>query len=94
MKEGVAGCDIVVLMISGAFCKSGTCMFESIMATSLKTASTSSRCWCLTVGGRGPWGDEDRAIGMDGGICEYWRRHAQDICDPERPDLNEGAGCL
>ena len=30
MKEGVAGCDIVVLMISDAFCNSGNCMFEFI----------------------------------------------------------------
>ena len=30
MKEGVAGCEIVVLMISDAFCNSGNCMFEFI----------------------------------------------------------------
>jgi Ran GTPase-activating protein (RanGAP) involved in mRNA processing and transport/GTPase SAR1 family protein len=81
MKEGVAGCDIVVLMISDAFCNSGNCMFEFI-----NIVENRKYVIPLLVPDRG-----GTRTGPSGWTGEYqgedWWKHAQDICDPQRPDL-------
>ena len=81
MKEGVAGCEIVVLMISDAFCNSGNCMFEFI-----NIVANRKHVIPLLVPDRG--GTRTGPSGWTGQYQgEDWWKHARDICDPQRPDL-------
>lgn len=81
MREGVAGCQIVLLMLSDAFCNSGNCLYEFINFAQkdkyVIPVLTPNRGETRT----GPSGWTGKSQGTD------WWRHALDICDPQRPDL-------
>jgi len=85
MREGVAGCDIVVLMISDAFCNSGNCLHEFIYTAThhkfiiplLVPDHGATRTGPSGWKGKHSLGDND------------WWKHAEKICtskDPDAPD--------
>ncbi len=81
MREGVAGCKVVLLMISDAFCNSGNCLFEYI-----NIVENNKYVIPLLVPDHG-----ETRTGPSGWTGQYqgndWWKHAQDICEPQRPDL-------
>ena len=85
MREGVAGCDIVILMISDAFCNSGNCLREFV-----HTVNHRKHIIPLLVPDHG-----ETRTGPSGWTGEYspgdqdWWKHAASICtnkDPDAPD--------
>ena len=82
MREGVAECNIVICMISDAFCNSGNCIREFI-----HTANHSKYMIPLLVPDRG-----ETRTGPSGWTGEYtpgdkdWWKHAQNICTAKDPD--------
>jgi len=83
MREGVAGCTIVVLMISDAFCLSGNCLFEYInIVQNFKYVIP------LLVPDHGPIREDGPSSGWTGLYQgQDWWKHAQEICDPQHKDL-------
>ena len=85
MREGVAGCDIVILMISDAFCNSANCLREFV-----HTVNHRKHIIPLLVPDHG-----ETRTGPSGWTGEYspgdqdWWKHAASICtnkDPDAPD--------
>jgi hypothetical protein len=82
MREGVAECNIVICMISDAFCNSDNCIREFI-----HTANHSKYMIPLLVPDRG-----ETRTGPSGWTGEYtpgdkdWWKHAQNICTAKDPD--------
>ena len=72
--------QVVILMISDAFCNSGNCLFEYVTIV-----HEAKYVIPLLVPDHG----ETRTgpSGWTGGNGEAWWKHAKDVCDPNRPDL-------
>ena len=87
MREGVAGCDIVILMISDAFCNSGNCLREFV-----HTVNHRKHIIPLLVPDCGPVRENGPSSGWTGEYTtgdEDWWKHAASICtskDPDAPD--------
>jgi hypothetical protein len=87
MREGVAGCDIVILMISDAFCNSGNCLREFV-----HTVNHRKHIIPLLVPNCGPVRENGPSSGWTGEYTsgdEDWWKHAASICtskDPDAPD--------
>jgi len=85
MREGVAGCVIVLLLISDAFCNSANCIREFVHTVNLR-----KHVIPVLVSDKGP-----TRTGPSGWTGAYvsgdndWWKHAERICtskDPDAPD--------
>jgi hypothetical protein len=83
MREGVADCEIVILMISDAFCNSGNCLCEFLHT--VKNAKYIIPVLVPDKGGTrtGPSGWTGAYVAGDKG----WWKHAQEILDLEKKDF-------
>ena len=87
MREGVTGCEIVILMISDAFCNSANCLREFV-----HTANNRKYIVPLLVPDKG-----ETRTGPSGWTGEYepgdkaWWTHAVRICTCKDPDAPEKA---
>ena len=84
MREGVAGCDIVILMISDAFCNSGNCLREFV-----HTVNHCKHIIPLLVPDCGPVRENGPSSGWTGEYSpanEDWWKHAASICNSQGPD--------
>jgi len=85
MRNGIAECEIVILMISDAFCNSGNCLREFI-----HTCENRKYVIPVLVPDRG-----ETRTGPSGWTGKYapgdqdWWRHAESICKTEDPDAPE-----
>ena len=81
MREGVAACDIVILMMSNAFCNSGNFLYEFV-----NIVQKAKHVIPLLVPDR-----RETRTGASGWTGEFegkdWWKHAHNICDPKRSDL-------
>ena len=83
MREGVAGCEIVLLMFSNAFVNSGNCLCEF-----LHTVKNKKYIIPVLVPDKG--GTRTGPSGWTGAYTagdKGWWKHAQDIFDLENPDF-------
>ncbi len=87
MREGVAGCVIVLLLISDAFCNSANCIREFV-----HTANLRKHVIPVLVPDKGPIRKGGPSSGWTGayasGDTDWWK-HAERICtskDPDAPD--------
>ena len=80
MREGVEDCDIVILLISDAYCNSGNCLCEFIHAVK-------NNKYIIPL--LAPDHGETRTgcSGWTGGADECWWEHAERICNPKGFDL-------
>jgi hypothetical protein len=91
MREGVAGCVIVLLLISDAFCNSANCIREFV-----HTANLRKHVIPVLVSDKGPISKGGPSSGWTGAYVSGdndWWKHAESICtskdikDPDAPDM-------
>ena len=85
MREGVAGCVIVLLLISDAFCNSANCLREFV-----HTANLRKHVIPVLVSDKGPTrtGPSGWTGAYVSGDTDWWK-HAERICTSKDPDASD-----